>query len=116
VAEWATASGFESSQLTLFLRHTSTSPVVQENADPDVRADLKRFLGRLGPDGDALVRHRDEGPDDMPAHVRSALSAVQLPISMTEESLALGTWQGVYLWKHGLRLLRREVALSLVGE
>lgn len=116
VCEWATASGFNSGLLTLFIRHTSASLVVQENADPDVRADLDRFMARLVPDGDALFRHRDEGPDDMPAHVRSALTAVQLSIPMSKGHLALGTWQGIYLWEHRLRPHRREVALHLVGE
>jgi secondary thiamine-phosphate synthase enzyme len=102
--------------LTLFVRHTSASLLVQENADPDVRADLDRFLARLVPDGDALYRHRDEGPDDMPAHVRSALTAVQLSVPVAEGRLVLGTWQGLYLWEHRLRPHRREVALHLVGE
>lgn len=116
VSAWAAASGFTHGLLTLFVRHTSASLVVQENADPDVRADLDRFMARLVPDGDALFRHRDEGPDDMPAHVRSALTAVQLSIPMSEGRLALGTWQGIYLWEHRLRPHRREVALHLLGE
>ena len=89
--------------LTLFMRHTSASLLIQENADPDVRADLDRFFARLVPDGDALFRHRDEGPDDMPAHVRAALTAVQLSIPVADGRLALGTWQGIYLWEHRLR-------------
>ncbi len=101
--------------LTLFVRHTSASLVVQENADPDVRGDLERFFARLVPDGDALFRHRDERTDDMPAHVRAALTAVQLSISLSDGRLALGTWQGIYLWEHRLRAHRREVALHLVG-
>jgi secondary thiamine-phosphate synthase enzyme len=116
VTEWAGATGFTTGLLTLFIRHTSASLVVQENADPEVRADLDRFFARLVPDGDALFRHRDEGPDDMPAHVRAALTAVQLSIPLVEGELVLGTWQGIYLWEHRLRPLRREVALHLVGD
>jgi secondary thiamine-phosphate synthase enzyme len=116
VADWVAASGLRSGLLTLFVRHTSASLVVQENADPEVRADLDRFLARLVPDGDALFRHRDEGPDDMPAHVRSALTAVQLAVPVDAGGLRLGTWQGIYLWEHRLRPHRREVALHLIGE
>ena len=115
VADWAVASGMENGLLTLFVRHTSASLVVQENADPDVRGDLERFFARLVPDGDALFRHRDEGADDMPAHVRAALTAVQLSIPLSGGRLALGTWQGIYLWEHRLRPHWREVALHLVG-
>jgi len=88
---------------------------VQENADPEVRGDLERFFARLVPDGDSLFRHRDEGPDDMPAHVRAALTAVQLSIPLSDGGLALGTWQGIYLWEHRIRPHRREVALHLAG-
>jgi secondary thiamine-phosphate synthase enzyme len=115
VVDWTAGSGMESGLLTLFVRHTSASLVVQENADPDVRGDLERFFARLVPDGDKLFRHRDEGPDDMPAHVRAALSAVQLSIPVSDGCLALGTWQGIYLFEHRLRPHRREVALHLVG-
>jgi secondary thiamine-phosphate synthase enzyme len=115
VVDWAAGSEMESGLLTLFVRHTSASLVVQENADPDVRGDLERFLARLVPDGDSLFRHRDEGADDMPAHVRAALTAVQLSIPLSDGRLALGTWQGIYLWEHRIRPHRREVALHLVG-
>jgi secondary thiamine-phosphate synthase enzyme len=115
VAEWTTDTGMESGLLTLFVCHTSASLIVQENVDPDVRGDLERFITRLVPDGDALFRHRDEGPDDMPAHVRAALTAVQLSIPLSGGRLALGTWQGIYLWEHRLRPHRREVALHLIG-
>jgi secondary thiamine-phosphate synthase enzyme len=115
VADWTGARGMESGLLTLFVRHTSASLVVQENADPDVRGDLERFFARLVPDGDKLFRHRDEGPDDMPAHVRAAPTAVQLSIPVSDGRLALGTWQGIYLFEHRLRPHRREVALHLVG-
>ncbi len=116
VADWISESAIEAGLLTLFIRHTSASLVVQENADPDVRGDLERFLARLVPDGDAIFRHRDEGPDDMPAHVRAALTAVQLSIPVVGRRLTLGTWQGIYLWEHRVRGHRREVALHLVGE
>ena len=102
--------------LTLFIRHTSASLVVQENADPDVRGDLDRFLERLVPDGDALFRHRDEGPDDMPAHVRAVLTAVQLSIPIRDGRLVLGTWQAVYLWEHRRRPHVRQVAVHALGE
>ncbi len=115
VAAWTAESAVEVGLLTLFVRHTSASLVVQENADPDVRGDLERFFSRLVPDGDALFRHRDEGKDDMPAHVRAALTAVQLSIPLSGGRLVLGTWQGIYLFEHRLRPHRREVALHLVG-
>ena len=115
-AAWIARSGITEGLLTLFIRHTSASLLIQENADADVRGDLERFFHRLVPDGDALFRHRDEGPDDMPAHVRAALTAVQLAIPVRQGRLALGTWQGIYLWEHRLRAHRREVALHLLGE
>jgi secondary thiamine-phosphate synthase enzyme len=102
--------------VTLFLRHTSASLLVQENADADVRADLERFFARLVRDGDPLFAHRTEGPDDMPAHVRSALTATQLAIPIMDGRLALGTWQGIYLWEHRLHGHARELAVHVVGE
>jgi secondary thiamine-phosphate synthase enzyme len=116
VAGWLAHSGITAGLLTLFIRHTSASLLVQENADPDVRGDLERFLSRLVPDGDPIFRHRDEGPDDMPAHVRAALTQVQLAIPVVAGRLVLGTWQGVYVWEHRRRPHRREVALHLLGE
>jgi secondary thiamine-phosphate synthase enzyme len=116
VTAWVAQAGIATGLLTLFVRHTSASLLVQENADPDVRADLDRFFARLVPDGDPLFQHVDEGPDDMPSHVRSALTAVQLSIPIAGGRLALGTWQGIYLWEHRLRAHRREVALHLLGE
>jgi secondary thiamine-phosphate synthase enzyme len=115
IARWVDGTGIRDGLVTLFLRHTSASLVVQENADPEVRRDLDRFFARLVPDGDALFRHRDEGPDDMPAHVRAALTSVQLAIPLASARLALGTWQGIYVWEHRVRPHRREVALHLVG-
>ena len=116
VEQWVRASGIADGMLTLFIRHTSASLVVQENADPDVRADLDRLLARLVPDGDPLFRHRDEGPDDMPAHARAALTSVDVSIPLVGSRLALGTWQAIYLWEHRARAHRREVAAHLIGE
>lgn len=116
VARWVDGCRIESGLLTLFVRHTSASLLVQENADPQVRADLERFFARLVPDGDPLFRHTDEGPDDMPAHVRSALTAVQLSVPLQGGRLALGTWQGIYLWEHRRRPHRREILLHLIGD
>jgi secondary thiamine-phosphate synthase enzyme len=116
VAAWIAQSGFETGLLTLFVRHTSASLLIQENADPDVRGDLDRFFARLVPDGDPLFRHVDEGPDDMPSHVRSALTNTQLSIPLAGGRLVLGTWQGLYLWEHRTRAHRREVAAHLLGD
>jgi secondary thiamine-phosphate synthase enzyme len=116
VAGWAASTGIDEGLLTIFIRHTSASLLVQENADPDVRSDLDRFFARLVADGDPLFRHRDEGADDMPAHVRAALTAVQLSVPLARGRLALGTWQGLYIWEHRLRPHRRELALHLIGE
>jgi len=116
VNAWIATTGLRTGVLTLFVRHTSASLLIQENADPDVRGDLDRFFARLVPDGDRLFQHRDEGPDDMPAHVRAALTAVQLSIPLQEGRLVLGTWQGIYLWEHRLRKHHREVVLNLMGE
>jgi len=113
---WVGTSGIATGLLTLFIRHTSASLVIQENAAAEVRGDLDRFMARLVPDGDPIFRHRDEGDDDMPAHVRSALTATQLAIPVAAGTLALGTWQGVYVWEHRVRPHRREVALHLLGE
>jgi len=116
VAAFVQEARMRTGVLTLFVRHTSASLLVQENADPAVRADLDAFFARLVPDGDRLFRHRDEGPDDMPAHVRAALTAVQVAIPVTDGRLALGTWQGIYLWEHRLRPHRREIAAHLAGD
>lgn len=113
---WVASTGIRDGLLTLFVRHTSASLLVQENADPAVRGDLERFLARLVPDGDPLFEHADEGPDDMPAHVRAALTAVQLSIPVADGAPRLGTWQGVYLYEHRRRAHRREVAAHLLGD
>ena len=109
-------SGIANGLLTLFVRHTSASLLIQENAEPDVRSDLERFFARLVKDGDPLFRHRDEGDDDMPAHVRSALTAVQLAVPIMQGRLALGTWQGIYLWEHRVRGHARQVVVHGMGE
>lgn len=112
---WLDPLGLRQGLLTLFIRHTSASLLVQENADPTVRDDLERFFGRLVPDGDPLFEHVDEGPDDMPAHVRAALTQVQLAIPIVDGQLALGTWQGVYVWEHRQRGHARQIAMHALG-
>jgi secondary thiamine-phosphate synthase enzyme len=116
VAAWAHGCGMRLGLLTVFIRHTSASLLLQENADPEVRRDLERFLARLVPDGDPLFEHTAEGDDDMPAHVRTALTQTQLSIPLVDGSPALGTWQGIYVYEHRRRGARREVVLHLAGE
>jgi secondary thiamine-phosphate synthase enzyme len=111
------ASGkFRDGLLTLHLRHTSASLLIQENADPDVRRDLDAFFARLAPDGDPLFIHTAEGEDDMSAHIRTALTAVNLSIPVHHGELALGTWQGIYLWEHRTHPHSRRVTLHFIGE
>lgn len=100
---------------TVFVHHTSASLIVNENADPQVRRDLDAFLERLVPDGDPLFRHTAEGPDDMPAHVRSVLTATSLSIPVASGRADLGTWQGVYVWEHRTAGHRRRVTVTVVG-
>ncbi len=109
-------SAIQTGLLVIHLRHTSASLLIQENADPEVRRDLERFFSRLVPDGDPLFQHTSEGDDDMPAHVRTALTAVNLTIPVHHGQPALGTWQGVYVWEHRQLPHTRRVALHLVGE
>ena len=109
-------AGITHGLLTIHLQHTSASLLIQENADPEVCRDLERFFSRLVPDGDRLFRHTLEGDDDMPAHVRTALTTVNLSIPVAGGRLALGTWQGVYLWEHRTRAHRRRLTLHLLGE
>jgi secondary thiamine-phosphate synthase enzyme len=116
VRAWIRESGIRTGLLTLFVRHTSASLLIQENADPEVQSDLERFLRRLVPDGDPLFEHTLEGPDDMPAHVRAALTQTQLSIPVVDGAPALGTWQGIYLYEHRTSPYRREVILHLSGE
>jgi secondary thiamine-phosphate synthase enzyme len=116
VSAWVRESGITSGLLTLHLRHTSASLLIQENADPTVRHDLERFFSRLVLDGDRLFQHTSEGPDDMPAHVRAALTAVNLSIPIVASQPALGTWQGIYVWEHRQAPHRRLVAGHFIGE
>ncbi|MBU0751752.1 MAG: secondary thiamine-phosphate synthase enzyme YjbQ [Gammaproteobacteria bacterium] len=109
-------SGMANGVLTVFCRHTSASLTIQENADPAVRHDLDAFFKRLVPDGDPSWRHDSEGPDDMSAHIRTALTQSSLSIPLQDGHLALGTWQGIFLWEHRTRPHRREVQLHLIGE
>jgi secondary thiamine-phosphate synthase enzyme len=113
---WIAKGGFKNGLVTLHLRHTSASLLIQENADPDVRADLERFFKRLVPDGDAIFSHTCEGPDDMPAHIRTALTTVNLGLPLRDGRLALGTWQGIYLWEHRHAPHNRTVAIHFIGE
>jgi secondary thiamine-phosphate synthase enzyme len=116
VAAWVAQNEFTTGLVTLHLRHTSASLLIQENADPDVRRDLENFFARLVPDGDPLFAHTIEGDDDMPAHVRTALTAVNLSIPVSGGRLALGTWQGIYLWEHRCSSHSRTVTIHFVGE
>lgn len=115
VARQLKLSGLQQGVIHLLVRHTSASLLIQENADPDVRVDLESFLGRLCPDGDSLYIHTMEGPDDMPAHVRTALTTVNLSIPFADGSMLLGTWQGIYLWEHRVHPHRRTIALHALG-
>ena len=109
-------AGLQAGLATLHLRHTSASLLIQENADSEVRRDFERFFARLVPDGDPLFRHTCEGADDMPAHVRTALTAVNLSVPFRDGALALGTWQGIYLWEHRQHPHQRQVTIHFVGE
>jgi secondary thiamine-phosphate synthase enzyme len=102
--------------VTLHLQHTSASLLIQENADPEVRRDFERFFARLVPDGDPIFQHRSEGLDDMPAHVRAALTATNLSVPIRSGRLTLGTWQGIYLWEHRVAGHTRHIAAHLIGE
>ena len=116
VAALVRTTGFQTGLATLHLQHTAASLLIQENADPDVRRDLEEFFARLAPDGDALFRHTCEGGDDMPAHVRTALTAVNLSVPIRTGELALGTWQGIFVWEHRHHGHRRRIAVHLLGE
>lgn len=115
-ARFVAEQDFESGLLTCFVRHTSASLVIQENADPDVLADLEAFMRRLVSRDPKLYRHATEGPDDMPAHIRAALTASSLGIPIRDGKLALGTWQGLYLFEHRDAAHAREVLLHAIGE
>jgi len=109
------AAQIESGLCHIFVHHTSASLMLCENADPTVREDLERFMARLAPDGDPLFQHIDEGPDDMPAHIRTILTSTGLTIPVHKGRCDLGTWQGVYLWEHRTHGYQRHVTVSVVG-
>jgi secondary thiamine-phosphate synthase enzyme len=115
-AEWVQSFKLGAGLLTVFIRHTSASLTIQENADPDVIADLNDFFGRLAPEDNRLYRHTVEGPDDMPAHIRAALTQCQLSIPVIDGRMCLGTWQGLYVFEHRSAPHTRSVALHLLGE
>jgi secondary thiamine-phosphate synthase enzyme len=116
VARWVAAQGVATGLLTLFCRHTSASLLIQENADPNVRTDLLRFFDTIAPEAPGRYVHDDEGPDDMPAHLRAALTQVQLSIPVASGALVLGTWQGIYVFEHRRAPHRREIVLHLLGD
>jgi secondary thiamine-phosphate synthase enzyme len=116
VLDWANRSGLQTGMLTLYIQHTSASLMINENYDPEVLIDMERFFARLVPDGDPLFIHTAEGPDDMPAHVRTALTQTSLSIPLLDGKVALGTWQGIFLYEHRLASHTRKVLLHLIGE
>jgi secondary thiamine-phosphate synthase enzyme len=113
---WVASSGIRQGLLTVFIQHTSASLLIQENADPDVIRDLRDFFSRIAPEDDGLYTHTVEGPDDMPAHIRAALTSTQLSIPVTDGQAALGTWQGLYVFEHRTRPHTRRIVLHLIGE
>lgn len=116
IDDWVGAQGIGRGLLTLFILHTSASLLVQENYSPDVRRDLDAFLRRLAPEDPARYRHNDEGPDDMPAHLKAAVTQVQLTIPVADGRLQLGTWQGIFLLEHRAAPHQRDIVLTLIGE
>jgi secondary thiamine-phosphate synthase enzyme len=116
VTRWVDRQGMAIGLLTLFCRHTSASLLIQENAAPEVKEDILAFFARIAPEDRDLYAHDDEGPDDMPAHLRTALTQVSLTIPLVDGALALGTWQGIYLFEHRRQPHRRSVVLHLIGE
>jgi len=116
ISDWVARQEMSTGLLTIFCRHTSASLLIQENAAPEVRSDLEAWFARVAPEDPSAYDHDDEGPDDMPAHLRTALTQVQLSIPLVDRRLALGTWQGIYLFEHRRRPHRRELALHLIGE
>lgn len=115
VRRWVGQQGVSSGLLTLFCRHTSASLLIQENAAPAVRRDMEKFFDELAPEGAGLYEHDDEGPDDMPAHLKTALTQVQLSVPVMDGKLMLGTWQGIYLFEHREHPSQREIVLHLAG-
>lgn len=116
IARWVERQGVACGLLSVYIRHTSASLLIQENASPEVRRDLDAFLRRLVPEDVTLYRHNDEGPDDMPAHIKSMLTRTQLTIPVADGRLLLGQWQGIFLLEHRAARHRRELILTLVGE
>lgn len=116
IVEWATSVGISEGLLTVFCQHTSASLLINENAAPEVRTDLEAYFSRIAPEDPDAYAHDDEGPDDMPAHLRAALTQTQLTIPILSGKLALGTWQGIFLFEHRRRPHRRSLALHLLGE
>lgn len=116
VAEWVAARGIDEGLLTIFIRHTSASLLIQENADPAVLEDLQDFFSNVAPEDPSLYRHKSEGPDDMPAHIKGALTQTQLSVPVTNGRLDLGTWQGIFVFEHRAKPHSREIVLHLVGE
>jgi secondary thiamine-phosphate synthase enzyme len=116
VEKWIAQNKFRDGLLTIHLQHTSASLLIQENASPDVRRDFEKFFERLVPDGDAIFEHIIEGDDDMPAHVRTALTTVNLSIPVRHGEMALGTWQGIFLWEHRLHGHSRRAVVHFIGE
>ena len=116
IVDWVRESGVKTGILTIFIQHTSASLTIQENADPDVIADLNDHFMRLAPEDSKLYRHTAEGPDDMPAHIRAAITDTQLTIPVLDGRPALGTWQGIYVFEHRRAPHRRKVVLHLLGE
>ena len=116
VERWLDSCGVTTGLLTIFIQHTSASLTIQENADGDVIADLNDFFGRIAPEDNRLYRHTVEGPDDMPAHIRSALTTTQLSIPIVESRMSLGTWQGLYVFEHRAMAHQRRVVLHAIGE
>jgi secondary thiamine-phosphate synthase enzyme len=116
ISEWTAAQSVTVGLLTIFCRHTSASLLIQENAAAAVRRDLEAYFARMAPEDPSAYEHDDEGPDDMPAHIRTALTQVQLSIPIIQRRLTLGTWQGIYLFEHRRRPQSRTLALHLLGE
>ncbi|MBM3810545.1 MAG: YjbQ family protein [Acidimicrobiia bacterium] len=115
IASWLSSTGIREGLLTVFLQHTSASLLIQENADPDVVHDLERFFCKIAPEDNSLYRHTIEGPDDMPAHIRAALTQSHLSIPILDGRMALGTWQGIYLFEHRRHPHRRNIILHVHG-
>ena len=115
VARWVAETGLKTGLLTVFIQHTSASLIIQENADPEVMEDLNTFFNRLAPDDSRFYRHNSEGPDDMPAHIRAALTLTQVSIPVVQGHLGVGAWQGIYVFEHRAAPHQRSLLLHLIG-